>query len=167
MVTRFFNETDGLIKFGVYQKNLFCQFRRGFYVCNLKYNYIMFANFQSMFQLLPTLRSGLRWLPPLELYPPKNEQGFIQVGKKLKRLKAKKACTGRMTLYITLFVALNYVLPSSLVERTVAVFVWFYPKNCVPSLTFTLESGINIRLCFLIFDFFPRGYILTKGCYIY
>ena len=39
------------------------------------------------------------------------------MGKKLKRLKAKKACTGRMTLYITLFVALNYVLPSSLVER--------------------------------------------------
>ena len=132
-----------------------------------KYNYIMSANFQSMFQLLPTLRSGLRWLPPLELYPPKNEQGFIQVGKKLKRLKAKKACTGRMTLYITLFVALNYVLPSSLVEHTVAFFAWFYPKKLVPFLTFTLESRISVWLYLLIIGLFSKGYVLIKGSYVY
>jgi hypothetical protein len=53
----------------------------------------------------------------------KTSKDLYKWGKKLKRLKAKKACTGRMTLYITLFVALNYILPSSLVERTVAVFV--------------------------------------------
>ena len=31
----------------------------------------------------------------------------------------------------------------------------------------TLESGINIRVRLLIFEVFPRGYVLIKGGYAY
>ena len=33
--------------------------------------------------------------------------------------------------------------------------------------SFTLESGINIRVSLLIFEGFSRGYVLIKGGYVY
>ena len=32
---------------------------------------------------------------------------------------------------------------------------------------FTLESGINIGVCLLIFEIFSRGYVLIKGGYVH
>ena len=39
-------------------------------------------------------------------------------------------------------------------------------KSSVSALD-TLESGINIRVCLLIFEVFSRGYVLIKGGYVY
>ena len=70
-------------------------------------------------------------------------------GEKTQKAEGQKGlhCTGRMTLYITLFVALNYILPSSLVECTVAVFVGFNPKNINEFLQITSTNYLIFIIC--------------------